>query len=610
MTNLPFALQYRLCFALLLLTLGVQPLCGQQLVPRTLTYCNLTLELTPNTQQRLEAMVQGLQAGPYFFHQMVQRARVYMPFIEEAFAEVGVPADLRFLAIQESALRPDAVSTSQAVGFWQFKQPTAEEMGLYMDERVDERRHIFRASLAAARYLAKLNADFDNWAYAVIAYYEGPTGAVAHTNPMYYSQRRMRLDEDTHLYLLKAIAHKLAYEAALAEPGQPEQYLLPHSTVGEMQPEALAAEHGLSLEEWRAHNPWFLAGRRLPQVERPFTYYVPVTPDQYPGHQPDPTLAAQAQLAITDVAPSPLMAPSPSDLAELSPSLLPAEDASPPTPAVLTSHSHTTMPRAADPRHLASSSYAIFPIRADLDYDQAYALAEGPRSLVNLSLRHDIPLSRLMAWNGFEPGEKSQAGELLYLVKPRKAQYHVVLPGESLADVAQLHRTKVKRIQRKNRMDRDEQTIYIGQKLYLRRKKPKGEKMIVLVAHWEPGQAEGQPLEQAATQAPVAQPVPTSVADIAAESLPPAQITPTPKATPTVNKPSQPEESLLDDPRIWITHVVETGETLWKISQRYDTKVAIIKRSNGMADDAIHPGQELQILVRTSVLERLAATRD
>jgi LysM repeat protein len=56
--------------------------------------------------------------------------------------------------------------------------------------------------------------------------------------------------------------------------------------------------------------------------------------------------------------------------------------------------------------------------------------------------------------------------------------------------------------------------------------------------------------------------------------------------------------------------VVSHGETLWKISQRYDTKVEIIKRSNAMGEDAIHPGQELQILVRTSVLDRLATTRD
>jgi hypothetical protein len=69
------------------------------------------------------------------------------------------------MLLQESALIPDAVSTSKAVGFWQFKDFTAIEMGLRVDREVDERMNIASSSRAAARYLKKNNTFFNNWLY-------------------------------------------------------------------------------------------------------------------------------------------------------------------------------------------------------------------------------------------------------------------------------------------------------------------------------------------------------------------------------------------------------------------------------------------------------------
>lgn len=613
---------------LLSLFLSATSLLGQP-IPNPVTYCGLEIELSSEAERKISELVKQLQVSPRYFNQMVQRALCYMPFIEEALTEAGAPEDLKYLAIQESSLMPSAVSTSNAVGFWQFKAPTAEEMGLRVDDRIDERRHIFRASLAAGSYLAKINQDFDNWAYAVIAYNEGPTGAVPYTNPLYYSQDNMRLSGETHIYLLKAIAHKIAYQTALQGPQRADQYLVPHSTVGETNLNRLAIEHDISLATLLEYNPWILEDRRLPTTEKPFTYYVPVAARDYLGHRPDPTKGIKAGEASPMVEAPPVEVV---DLAEPEPELEPATEltTTPPTksnpqPVVLSTPSQSLMPRAVDPGQLKRSSYAVFPIRADLEYGVEYAMAENERSLINLALRHEINLTKLMEWNGFSAEEKPVEGQIIYLKKPKKSRYHVVLPGESLADIAMMHRSKVRRIQRKNRMGKDEYTIYIGQKLHLRSKKPKDEKLIVLVEKWIPqesytplslGQASTPAQPSAATTASVeSEPTITKPVPARPKPKPVSPSTPvakpTPRQVPSVAQPAQAEPPS-DERRIWITHRVSAGETLWKISKRYETKVEIIKRSNALSTDDIHPGQELRVLVRSSVLKRLAitATRD
>jgi membrane-bound lytic murein transglycosylase D len=607
--------------------LSATSLPGQS-IPNPVSYCGLEIELSSEAERKVSELVRQLQVSPRYFNQMVQRALCYMPFIEEALTEAGAPDDMKYLAIQESSLMPSAVSTSNAVGFWQFKGPTAKEMGLRVDDRIDERRHIFRASLAAGRYLAKVNQDFDNWAYAVIAYREGPTGAVPYTNPLYYSQDKMRLSGEAHIYLLKAIAHKIAYQSALQRPQRADQYLVPHSTVGETNLSRLATEHGISLATLLEYNAWILEDRRLPPTERPFTYYVPVAAEDYLGHRPDPTKGIQSD-DLSPVAEAPPVEVT--DLPGSDPEAKPATEVVPappadnsPQPVGLSTPSQSLMPRAVDPRQLQRSSYAVFPIRADLEYGVEYAIAENGRALINLALRHDINLTKLMQWNGFSAEEKPVEGQIIYLKKPKKAKYHVVLPGESLADIAMMHRSKVRRIQRKNRMGKEEYTIYIGQKLYLKSKKPKDEKLIVLVEKWIPqesytplslGQVATPVPPSAATTAsvesqPVVEPVPPRPKSKPVRpSMPVAK--PEPRAVPPVIAPTA-EPSAADERRIWINHRVEAGETLWKISQRYETKVEIIKRSNALSTDAIHPGQTLKVLVRSSVLKRLAtaATRD
>ncbi len=98
----------------------------------------------------------------------------YMPIFEEALERHGMPNELRYLPVIESALVPTAVSRAGAAGLWQFMPGTGKDEGLEINSLVDQRRDPYLASEAAARYLKKLFEIYDDWSLAIAAYNCGP----------------------------------------------------------------------------------------------------------------------------------------------------------------------------------------------------------------------------------------------------------------------------------------------------------------------------------------------------------------------------------------------------------------------------------------------------
>ncbi len=109
---------------------------------------------------------------------MLGLSKYYFPIFERSLREVGVPDELKYISIVESALNPNAVSKSGAVGPWQFMYTTAKGYGLVMDNYVDERKDPVQASYAAARYIRDAYDRLGDWLLAIAAYNCG-TGAVS-----------------------------------------------------------------------------------------------------------------------------------------------------------------------------------------------------------------------------------------------------------------------------------------------------------------------------------------------------------------------------------------------------------------------------------------------
>jgi len=110
-----------------------------------------------------------------WFQTALQRSAPYVPMIEHSLRAEGLPLDLAFVPIVESAFRPDALSRAKAKGVWQLMRGTAVEQGLRYDWYIDERASPEKATTAAVKYLKLLNGMFDgDWHLALASYNGGP----------------------------------------------------------------------------------------------------------------------------------------------------------------------------------------------------------------------------------------------------------------------------------------------------------------------------------------------------------------------------------------------------------------------------------------------------
>ena len=115
-------------------------------------------------------MVLYSEKMPTRMGQILGLSQYYMPIFEEAFRKYGLPLELKYMAIIESALNPVAVSRAGATGMWQFMHSTARNYGLRIDSYIDDRMDPVASVDAAARYLRDAYRIFGDWSLAISSY--------------------------------------------------------------------------------------------------------------------------------------------------------------------------------------------------------------------------------------------------------------------------------------------------------------------------------------------------------------------------------------------------------------------------------------------------------
>lgn len=223
--------------------------------------------------ERLEREFYLALAEPAQVVLWLKRSARYFPFIEARLQEAGLPDDLKYVAIAESALRPRALSSARASGIWQFIDDTARGYGLRVGEGWDERRDPERSTAAAVAYLRDLHAHFTDWPLALAGYNAGErrvdTALREQGVTDYY---RLALPLETERYVFRVLAAKLILEAPdhYGFTVAPQERYAPHATAsvtvtvtGHLPVRTVAAAAGSFYREIRTLNP-ALTSDRLP----------------------------------------------------------------------------------------------------------------------------------------------------------------------------------------------------------------------------------------------------------------------------------------------------------------------------------------------------------
>jgi hypothetical protein len=235
-------------------------------LPQTIEFAGKSVPLDRwDVAERLEREFYLALAQPAQVIFWLKRSARYFPYIEERLAAAGLPEDLKYVAVVESALSPRAYSWAHASGIWQFIPDTARGYRLRLTRAWDERRDPERSTAAAIAYLTDLHRRFADWPLALAAYNAGEgrveTAMKQQGVTEYY---QLALPIETERYFFRVLAAKLI----LDEPGRHgfevplEERYAPHPTdtvsvrvVGHMEVRELAAASGSFYREIKALNP-------------------------------------------------------------------------------------------------------------------------------------------------------------------------------------------------------------------------------------------------------------------------------------------------------------------------------------------------------------------
>ena len=557
-------------------------------VPRTLEFAGITLKLNEKARAKIQTEVNALTRYPKYFQIKVDRLQIYFPIIERIFQEEGLPEDFKYLSIQESALISDAVSSSKAVGYWQFKQAAAKEVGLRIDRNVDERKNIVSSTRGAARYLKKNNnLYFDNWVHALLAYHQGPGGAMKLVGNKYKGARSMPINGQTHWYVITFLAHKIAFEQV--QPQTPKLFLTEYYEGKEKTIKQIASSRNLDQELVLQYNKWLKRGR-VPS-DKPYAVILPYQQQQRllaSNHRTPSASTTRKAPAVTNR-------------------------------STTNYQKYRTQPEKY-PVIYGASANATKSQPARINGITGIIVGGGD-DLSAISKSTGVTMKRLLYYNDLSTKRALRDGEVLYL-KPKKSKakthYHIVEPGEDLWSISQRYGIKLSKLRDKNRIAKT-QRVKPTRVLWLRFIRPADEPVAYQMPAKEVTPQETESITKEPTSRPLSATKTTVAQDTVIKEKVPAPTTPTrvevAQNQTNADPPEEPqleeeEEFELDEPVNFVgvdkavnvansaqkVHVVKAGETLYSIAKSHSLTVEELQRLNGLSESTnLSIGQELKL---------------
>ncbi len=214
----------------------------------------------------------------------MKRANRYFPEIEKYFAEKNIPEDFKYLCVAESGLS-NAVSPSNAAGFWQFLKSSATEYSLTVNSSVDQRYDFEKSMEAASTYLTNAYKKFGSWTLAAASYNMGMAGLQRNiTAQKTNSYWNLNLNKETARYVYRIAALKIIFE-------NPENYgykLNKEDLYPVLNTESITVDssiydlvsfahtNNISYKTLKYYNPWLVDKQLINNVYKKYQIKLPV----------------------------------------------------------------------------------------------------------------------------------------------------------------------------------------------------------------------------------------------------------------------------------------------------------------------------------------------
>ena len=424
------------CLSLLLMATIVCAEISAQNLPNSIFVGSVNVKIDGDARSIIEREIDNLNANPKYLNSLVTKMNLYFPIIEKVLAEEGVPDEFKYLCVQESAFNAEAVSTSNAVGFWQFKRETAQEVGMRVDGVVDERKHIAAATKGAAVYLSRSNLVLKNWISTLLSYRLG-LGAVRRMadNDWAY-KNEITVNSSTDWYVLRFLAYRHFLEKKYNQSKNTPNanYLFEYNNSRGKNLVDIAQELEVPLSDVVVNNVW-LRSSSIPD-DKDYIVYLPVSNQQYLDLKikNNQKKFSEEQVSVN-------------------------QDIGFPVLVKLT--------------ELATNDEAVF---YEINGKKGILAQQGdtPESIAT---RAGINLKRFLKFNDIDENDRITPNEVYYLKKKdRRAvvAYHTVLGYETLWKISQMYGMQMEDLMEKNRITQV-QRLKKGRLLWLTETRPEGQ---------------------------------------------------------------------------------------------------------------------------------------
>lgn len=223
-----------------------------------------------DVMERLDRELINNSYGHSSTMQSIKLSARFFPAISRILAKYDIPDDIKYIAVAESGLR-NVTSPAGAKGYWQFMTTTAQEMDLIVNEDIDERYHIEKATESAAKYLLKLKSMFGTWANAASAYNMGMTRYKKTMDTQLGNNFfDLNVNQETMRYYFRLVAIKEVFEnpedfGFFIEENEKYPELKDYYTIkidtSVSNLAIFAHEHNISYRTLKYYNPWLISDK-------------------------------------------------------------------------------------------------------------------------------------------------------------------------------------------------------------------------------------------------------------------------------------------------------------------------------------------------------------